>query len=216
MSADAEAEPKVFAFTEENRAVIARIVAKYPPGRQASAVIPLLDMAQRQNGGWLPQAAIEAVATELEMPVIRVWEVATFYTMFNLRPIGRNHVQVCTNLPCWLRGSDEVVATCRKELGVDLGDTTEDGAFTLSEVECLGACVNAPMMQVGDDYYEDLTPEAVATILQDLRDGRQPKTGSQIGRRSSEPVGELTTLTTLATGGDGKRKAPSGKGGGGR
>jgi NADH-quinone oxidoreductase E subunit len=185
-----------FAFSEENLACAREIIAKYPPGRQASAVIPLLDLAQRQNGGWLPQPALDYLAGFLEMPPIRVYEVATFYTMFNLKPVGRHHVQVCTNLPCWLRGSDDVLATCQRTLGVGPGETTADELFTVSEVECLGACVNAPMMQIGDDYYEDLTPEAVEKILEALRAGQQPKPGSQIGRRSCEPVGGLTSLTT--------------------
>lgn len=189
--------PVSFAFNEENRERAGTIVARYPEGRQASAVMPLLDLAQRQNGGWLSRDVMDFVADYLDMPPIRVYEVATFYTMFNLKPIGRHHVQVCTNLPCWLRGSDDIVAACQKTLGVGPGETTGDGSFTVSEVECLGACVNAPMMQIGDDYFEDLTPESTRTILEDLQQGRAPKSGSQIGRRSCEPVGGLTTLTTL-------------------
>ena len=130
------------------------------------------------------------------MPPIRVYEVATFYTMFNLQPVGRHHVQVCTNLPCWLRGSDEIVETCRRKLGIGIGETTADGLFTLSEAECLGACVNAPMVQIGDDYYEDLSPESMETILDALARGETPKAGSQIGRRGAEPAGGLTTLTS--------------------
>lgn len=193
----AAARPVSFAFNEENRERARTIVSRYPEGRQASAVIPLLDLAQRQSGGWLSRDVMDFVADYLDMPPIRVYEVATFYTMFNLKPIGRHHVQVCTNLPCWLRGSDDIVATCRKTLGVGPGETTEDGGFTVSEVECLGACVNAPMMQIGDDYFEDLTPESTRTILEDLQQGRTPKSGSQIGRRSCEPIGGLTTLTSL-------------------
>ncbi|MBK8907202.1 MAG: NADH-quinone oxidoreductase subunit NuoE [Rhodospirillales bacterium] len=189
--------PASFAFTDENRDKAAAIVARYPEGRQASAVMPLLNLAQRQNGGWVSRDVMDFVADYLDMPPMRVYEVATFYTMFNLKPIGRHHVQVCTNLPCWLRGSDEIIAACRRSLGIGPGQTTEDGAFTVSEVECLGACVNAPMMQIGDDYFEDLSPETAATILEDLRHGRTPKRGSQIGRRSCEPVGGLTTLTSL-------------------
>lgn len=189
-----------FAFTEENTKRAQTIMARYPPGRQASAVMPLLDLAQRQNGGWLPQAAIEYVADYLQMPAIRVYEVATFYTMYNLEPIGRHHVQVCTNLPCMLRGAEDIVRTCRETLNVKVGGTTEDGQFTLDEVECLGACVNAPMMQIGDDYYEDLSPESTKRILDDLQAGGTPKTGSQIGRRSSEPAGGLTSLATMVGG----------------
>jgi NADH-quinone oxidoreductase subunit E len=178
------------------------IIAKYPQGRQASAVMPLLDLAQRQVGGkdgagWLPRAAMDCVADLLDMPRIRVYEVATFYTMYNLRPVGKYHVQVCTNLPCWLRGSDQVVAACEKALGVGMGGTTEDGKFTLSEVECLGACVNAPMVQINDDYYEDLDEISAISILSELKVGGTPKPGSQIGRKTCEPVGGLTSLTNV-------------------
>ncbi|MCP5364067.1 MAG: NADH-quinone oxidoreductase subunit NuoE [Hyphomicrobiales bacterium] len=185
-----------FAFSDDNLKVAEAIIAKYPAGRQASALMPLLDLAQRQNEGWLPRAAMDYVADFLQVSRIRAYEVATFYTMYNLRPVGRHHVQVCTNLSCWLRGSDAIVEACRRSLSVDIGETTDDGQFTLSEVECLGACVNAPMMQIDDDYYEDLTPERSEEILQEIRAGGQPKTGSQIGRRSSEPAGGLTTLTS--------------------
>lgn len=185
-----------FAFSDDNLKVAQAIIAKYPAGRQASALMPLLDLAQRQNDGWLPRAAMDYVADFLQVSRIRAYEVATFYTMYNLRPVGRHHVQVCTNLSCWLRGSDSIVEACRRSLSVDIGETTDDGQFTLSEVECLGACVNAPMMQIDDDYYEDLTPERSEEILQEIRAGGQPKTGSQIGRRSSEPAGGLTTLTS--------------------
>jgi NADH-quinone oxidoreductase E subunit len=188
-------QPETFAFTEENLETAKSIIGKYPPGRQASAVLPLLDLAQRQHDGWLPRAAIEHVAKILEMTTIHVYEVATFYTMFNLQPVGRFHVEVCTNLPCWLRGSDEIVGACRKNLGIDVGETTPDGLFTLAEAECQGACVNAPMVKIGDDFYEDLTPEATEEILEELRAGGKPKPGSRIGRRSSEPAGGLTTLT---------------------
>lgn len=189
-------QPETFAFTAENVERTKSIIAKYPPGRQASAVLPLLDLAQRQHDGWLPRAAIEHVAELLEMTPIHVYEVATFYTMFNLDPVGRHHVEVCTNLPCWLRGSDDIVAACRNKLGVNVGETTEDGTFTLDEAECQGACVNAPMVKIGDDFYEDLTPETVETILEELRAGGKPQPGSRIGRKSSEPSAGLTSLTT--------------------
>ena len=194
--------PEPFAFDEESMAKARQAIAKYPEGRQASAVMPLLDLAQRQAGGWLPRAAIEYVADMLGMPDIRVLEVASFYTMYNLKPVGRHHVQVCTNLPCWLRGSDGIVDACRENLGIGFGQTTGDGLFTLSEVECLGACVNAPMMQIGDDYYEDLDADSTRTILDTLRAGGQPKPGSQSGRHSCEPAGGLTSLTELESGGD--------------
>ena len=187
-----------FAFDAENLERAEAIVAKYPPGRQASAVLPLLDIAQRQGGGSLTQAAMDYVAGYLKMPPIRVYEVASFYTMFNLKPVGRHHVQVCTNLPCWLRGADVVVEACRRTLGVEFGETTADGTFTLSEVECLGACVNAPMMQIGDDFYEDLDPDTTRAILSVLKQGGKPKTGSQIGRHSCEPRTGLTSLKQTA------------------
>jgi NADH dehydrogenase (ubiquinone) flavoprotein 2 len=185
-----------FDFSAENFELARRIIAKYPKGRQASAVLALLDLAQRQNGGWLTLPTLDYVAHFLDMPPIRVYEVATFYTMFNLHPVGRHHVQICTNLPCWLRGSDNIVEACRRRLGIGLGETTEDGLFTLSETECLGACVNAPMAQIGDDYYEDLSPESMEKILDALARGETPKAGSQIGRRGAEPAGGLTTLTS--------------------
>ena len=162
--------------------------------RQASAVLPLLDLAQRQAGGWLPQGALDAVAEILEMPAVRVYEVASFYTMFRLRKPGRHVVEVCTTTPCWLRGSDAVMKTCKETLGIGIGETDAAGDFTLTEVECLGACVNAPMMQIGDDYYEDLDPESTRRILEALRKGEKPAPGSQIGRTSSEPVTGPTTL----------------------
>jgi NADH-quinone oxidoreductase E subunit len=188
-------EATTFAFTAENMMAAKAIIAKYPVGRQASAVMPLLDLAQRQGGGWLTTAAMDYVAGMLDMAPIRVYEVATFYTMYNLKPVGKHHVQVCTNLPCWLRGSDAVVAACKHTLGIGMGETTEDGKFTLSEAECLGACVNAPMVQINDDYYEDLDEGSMVSILSELKIGGTPKTGSQIGRKTCEPVGGLTSLT---------------------
>jgi NADH-quinone oxidoreductase E subunit len=187
-------QPESFAFSAENQAKVKAILAKYPPSKQASAVMPLLDLAQRQHPGWLTQAAMDHIAEMLGMAPIKVYEVATFYTMYNLNPVGRNHVQVCTNLPCWLRGSDEVALACKDKLGVDFGETTSDGLFTLSEVECLGACVNAPMMQINDDYYEDLSKESVVAILDALKRGETPKPGPQNGRQCSAPAGGPTTL----------------------
>ena len=188
-------QPDAFEFSPESRDAADAFIAKYPKGRHESAVMPLLDLAQRQHDGWLPRAAMDYVAEYLAMPPIRVYEVATFYTMYNLEPVGRNHVQVCTNLPCWLRGSGAIVEACKRTLGLEFGGTTEDGLFTLSEMECLGACVNAPMMQINDDYYEDLDPTSAESILTGLRLGETPKTGSQIGRKSCEPSAGLTTLT---------------------
>ena len=192
-----------FAWTDSNRKAAAAIVAQYPEGRQASASIPLLDLAQRQVGaetntqGWLPIPVMEFVAAELGMPVIRVLEVATFYTMFNLVPVGRFHVQVCGTTPCLLRGSDDLLDACYQR-GLAKGGTTDDGLFTLTEVECLGACANAPMVQVNDDNYEDLTGESMGAILDALARGETPRPGPQIERQTSCPVGGPTTLKKMA------------------
>ncbi len=192
----AEKQPVSFEFTPENQAWAAKEMAKYPPGRQASAVLALLWRAQKQCGYWLPRPAIERVAEMLDMPNIRVLEVATFYTMFNLEPVGRYFIQLCGTTPCMLRGAEDLKAVLRKRVG-EPGHVTADGMFAWEEVECLGACCNAPMAQINDDYYEDLTPENFLKLLDDLAAGRPVKTGSQIGRVSSEPVGGLTSLTTL-------------------
>jgi len=191
-------QPRSFEFTPENLARAKAHIAKYPPGRQASAVLALLDLAQRQSGGWLPRAAMDRVAGILDMPPIRVYEVATFYTMLNLRPVGRYHVQVCTTTPCWLSGSEAILATCATELGVAVGGTTADGLFSLVEVECLGACVNAPVIQVNDDYYEDLDAPATRVLIAALRQEAPPPPGSATGRQGSAPVGGKTTLTEPA------------------
>jgi NADH-quinone oxidoreductase E subunit len=195
MSGSNTQQPEIFAFTPKNLLEAEKIIAKYPDGFQASATMPLLDLAQRQHSNWIPQAAMDHIADLLEMPTIRVYEVATFYTMFNLKPVGKYHLQVCTNLPCMLRGSALVFDSCKRVLEVNDGETTEDGLFTLQHVECLGACVNAPMMQINDDYYEDLDQGSTESILSELRAGRTPKTGSQIGRFGSEPSSGLTSLT---------------------
>ena len=195
-------EHKKFSFTAENQKAITRQIAKYPEERKQSAVLAALDIAQRQCGGWLPQAAIETVAETLNMPKIRTLEVATFYSMFNLEPVGQHVVQVCTTTPCWLRGSAEITAACEKHLKIKLGQTTGDGKFTLREVECLGACVNAPMMQIGDDYFEDLTSESTVSILEAFSRGETPRPGSQSGRHTSAPEGGPTTLERIAEGGD--------------
>jgi NADH-quinone oxidoreductase subunit E len=189
----AEKQPASFEFTPENRAWADQQIAKYPPGRQNSAVISLLWRAQKQNNYWLPKPAIEKVAEILGMPFIRVLEVATFYTMFNLSPVGRQHVQLCGTTPCMLRGAEELKKVCQRRIGPQ-GHVSSDGALSWVEVECLGACCNAPMVQINDDYYEDLTAESFEKLLDDLVAGRPVKTGSQIGRVSSEPVGGLTSL----------------------
>ena len=181
-------QPESFEFAPENLEQAKAHIAKYPPGRQASAVLPLLWIAQYQNGGWLPKAAMDYVAELLVMAPIRVYEVATFYTMFNLRPVGRYLLQACTTTPCWLRGSDAVVEACERKLGIGMGGSTPDGLFSLVEVECLGACVNAPILQVNDDFYEDLDGPATERLLDALREGKPPSPGSVIGRHGSEPV----------------------------
>ncbi len=186
-----------FAFAEANRAEVDRILARYPAERKASAVLPLLHLAQDQHGGWLPRAAIDHVADLLGMSRIRVYEVVTFYDMYNTAPVGRVQVRVCTTTPCWLCGSDEVVRACRDALGIDVGQSTEDGRFFLREFECLGACANAPVLWVDDDFYEDLDYERTKAILEALKRGERPPAGSQTGRTASMPAGGKTTLTEL-------------------
>jgi len=193
--AEPHLQPKEFAFTADNLDWARKQIAKYPEGRQQSAVIPLLWRAQEQAGGWLPQKAIEHVAEVLGMARIRVLEVATFYTMFNLEPVGQYHVQLCGTTPCMLRGSEELKKVCQRRIG-DQQHVTADGKFSWIEVECLGACVNAPMAQINYDYYEDLTPETFEKVLDQLAAGRTPKTGPQIDRQLSAPVGGPTTLKT--------------------
>lgn len=190
-------QPKAFGFSPDNLAWAEGQIAKYPEGRQASAVLPLLWRAQEQCGGWLPEPALRTVADMLGMAYIRVYEIATFYSMFNLAPVGRFFVQLCGTTPCWLRGAEALKDTCRKEIG-EPGHVSEDGMFSWVEVECLGACVNAPMVQINKDYYEDLTPETLTAILTSLRQGRDVKPGPQDGRHSSEPLGGPTTLTDPA------------------
>ena len=184
------ADGNVFAFTRENLEAAKAIVAKYPPGRQQSAVMPLLMLAQKQNANYLSRPAMDYVAEMLGMAPVRVYEVASFYTMYNLEPVGRHMIEVCTTTPCWLRGSDAILAACERKLGVKTGETTPDGKFTLKEAECLGACVNAPMCAVGGHYYEDLTSESMTRIIDMLALDQQPKPGPQSGRVSSEPAGE--------------------------
>ena len=198
-----DAQSGGFSFTPETDARAKAIIARYPEGRQASATLALLDLAQRQNGGWLSRDAIEYVADYLDMAPIRVHEVATFYSMFNLEPVGKYFIQICRTTPCWLCGSDDLTRVCRDKLGIEKGETTEDGLFTLVEVECLGACANAPMAQINDDYYEDLNAERLAEILDALKAGREVEIGSQTGRQSSAPEGGPQTLLEVApAGGD--------------
>ncbi|KAJ8975045.1 hypothetical protein NQ317_010557 [Molorchus minor] len=184
-----------FEFTPENEKRVEAILGIYPEGHKRGAMIPLLDLAQRQHG-WLPISAMHKVAEVLNLPKMRVYEVATFYTMFMRKPTGKYHIQVCTTTPCWLRGSDEILEAVKNKLNLQVGETSKDGLWTISEVECLGACVNAPMIQVNDDYYEDLTIENTNEILDDLKAGRQPAPGPRSGRYSCEPIGEPTSLSS--------------------
>jgi NADH-quinone oxidoreductase subunit E len=190
----AEKQPESFAFTPENLAWAKAKIEKYPQGRQQSAVLPILWRAQEQCGGWLPQKAIEGVADMLDMAKIRVLEVATFYTMFNLAPVGKYHVQFCGTTPCLLRGADALKTVLHDRIGEE-NEVTADGKFSWVEVECLGACVNAPMVQINADYYEDLTPDSLTKIINDLSAGKTPKPGPQIDRQNSAPVGGPITLT---------------------
>ena len=199
--AHAHDEPTSFAFDAESEAKIAAIIKRYPEGKQASAVIPALYVAQKQMGrltgsAWVPRVAMDVIAERLGMAPIRVYEVATFYFMFNTKPIGHFHLQVCGTTPCWLRGSDEVLRAC-KDAGVlkGYGDTSADGKFTLTEMECMGACVNAPMIAVDDDYYEDLDYESTVKLIEALKRGERPTPGSAIGRQTSAPVGGPMVLT---------------------
>ncbi|MBL41560.1 MAG: NADH-quinone oxidoreductase subunit NuoE [Rhodospirillaceae bacterium] len=193
--ASSEHQPKEFSFTKDNYELAIKELSKYPENRKASAVIPLLDIAQRQNSNWLPIAAINYVADLLEMPRIRAYEVATFYTMYNLAPVGENLIQICTTTPCALRGSKDIVDVCKKRLNINFGETTSDNKFTLLEVECLGACVNAPVAWIGDEYYEDLSKESMDSIIDQLKKGDlKLSPGSQIGRNGSMPMGQRNSL----------------------
>lgn len=200
--AETRARWGAFAWNDDSAAKAKAIIARYPPGRQQSATLPFLDLAQRQVGaetntqGWLPVPVIEFVARELGLPYIRVFEVATFYTMYNLAPVGRYHVQVCGTTPCMLRGSDDVMTACKNH-GLQKGKTTPDGLFTLTEVECMGNCANAPMVQINDDNYEDLDYDKTSAILTALANGETPKPGPQNGRHTSEPEGGPTTLREM-------------------
>ena len=193
----AAAQPESFAFTAENRALADKIIARYPAERKQSAVLPLLHIAQQQHDNWLPRAAMDHVAGILGMAPIRVYEVATFYTMYNREPVGQHFIQVCTTTPCWLRGSDAVLGACKKRLGIEPGETTADGKFTLVEIECAGACVNAPVAAVDYEYYEDLDEASMIAIIDRIESGETPVPGSQTGRQGSCPAGGPTSLTDL-------------------
>jgi len=199
----AEYQPKEFAFKSE--AAVKEIIGRYPAGRQMSAIMPLLDLAQRQvgdegaksnppYGGWIPRAAMDEIAMIVDVAPMRVYEVATFYSMYNLAPVGKYLLQMCTTTPCWLCGSADIVKAAEKNLGIHCGESTKDGMFTMMEVECLGACANAPMIQVNDDFYEDLTPETMGSLLESLKKGVMPPPGPQNGRNKAEAVGGSITL----------------------
>lgn len=195
------AQPTHFEFSPENLERARTIIARYPAGKQQSALLPLLDLAQRQNDNWLPRVAMDYVADFLEIPRIRAYEVATFYTMFNKAPVGRHLIQVCTTTPCWLCGSDEIKRAIQDKTGAASGHHhahSDDGAFTVIEVECLGACVNAPMVQINDDYYEDLNYDRMCALIDDLKAGRTPTVGSQIGRHGSQAQAGPTSMIDRA------------------
>lgn len=197
--APAEIQPKDFAFSKENEKKIKAILMKYPKDREQSAIMPLLDLAQRQHDNWIPEAAMRKIAEIVGVPQIKVFEVATFYTMYNLAPVGKYHLQLCTTTPCWLCGSKKLQDVIEKKAGIKAGQTSEDGLFTLTEVECLGACVNAPMMQINDDYYEDLDEEKVSELLDIMQAGKKlPQKGSQKGRLNSMPAKGATCLEAEA------------------
>jgi NADH-quinone oxidoreductase subunit E len=190
-------EFKNFKFTEANLKKAKEYIAKYPEGKQRSAIKSLLYLAQKQCGGWLPRSAREYVGEMLGLAPIRVDEVATFYSMFYTEPVGENLVQVCTTTPCWLRGSDDVLKACKKSLGIDVGETTKDNKFTIVEVECLGACANAPLVQINEDYYEDLNFELTEELLENIKKGKKVKVGSQIGRICSRPHDQATVFDVV-------------------
>lgn len=194
-------QPEGFVFSDDNMAEARKYIARYPEGKQASAVLPLLDLAQRQAGGWLPRAAMDYVAGFLDMAPIRVYEVVSFYEMLNDRPVGEHMVRVCTTTPCMLRGAGDILAACKEELGVGVGDTSADGKFTLAEFECLGACVNAPIVWIDDDYYEDLDPDIIRRVIGSFRNGDPMRPGSQADRQKSAPSPGMTTLTDTVGGG---------------
>lgn len=204
---DADYQPDSFAF--KDMAVVEEIIARYPKGRAQSAIMPLLDLVQDEvaadganavppYGGWIPRAAMDEIARIVSVPSMRVYEVATFYSMYNLSPVGKYLVQICTTTPCWLCGSSKIVEACEKASGVHVGESTKDGMFTFMEVECLGACANAPMVQINDDYYEDLTPETMTVIIEQLKNDTVPEPGPQNGRNKAEPVTGRTSLTAEA------------------
>lgn len=206
---DPKAPYQAESFSFKDDSAVDEIIGRYPEGRQMSAIMPLLDLAQRQvaqtgpfgnlptGGGWIPRAAMDEIARIVDVPPIRVYEVATFYSMYNIEPVGKYLVQLCTTTPCWLCGSSAIVDACEKNLGIHVGETTKDGMFSLMEVECLGACANAPMVQVNDLYYEDLTAESMNSLLDSLKKGVMPPAGPQNNRQKAAPVTGPTTLKAV-------------------
>ena len=190
----AKYQPKTFTFSSENIKKMKEILSKYPETRKKSAVMPLLYLAQKQNEGWIPLVAIQYIADQLDVPYIKVYEVATFYTMYNLAPVGKYFVQVCTTTPCAIRGSGKIVEMCKKHISEKEGHLSSDEKSSWIEVECLGACVNAPMIQINEDYYEDLDEDSVEKIFKSFKDDNLPKFGSQKGRKGSEPIKQRLTL----------------------
>tara|TARA_B100000886_G_scaffold338769_1_gene302392 strand:+ start:3840 stop:4427 length:588 start_codon:yes stop_codon:yes gene_type:complete len=181
-------QPKEFSFSKENQNIVSKILKTYPKNYPESSIMPLLDLVQEQNNGWIPKKAIEFISELLKVSEIKVLEIATFYSMYNLCPVGKNHVEVCTTTPCMLRGSEKILEKCKTFLNLNVGDVTDDNKFSLIEVECLGACVNAPVIKIGESYYEDLDDESIEKILCNLKDGKKIADGSQINRKGSEPV----------------------------
>ena len=190
-------QPEQFEFTQENFEEAKKIIKKYPEGKQQSAVMSLLYLAQNQNDNWIPLSAMKYIGKLLEMPYIKVYEVATFYTMYNLTPVGKNFIQVCTTTPCMIRGAYKIVEACKEKISENENELSEDKTSSWMEVECLGACINAPMMQINDDYYEDLDKEKALKILDQIISGKKPKPGSYRGRLNSEPENNRKTLMDI-------------------
>ena len=186
--ADESTQPMEFRFNSTNLTKAKKIIKMYPNNFKESSIMPLLSMAQSQNHGWLPKKAIEYVSNFIEVPEIKVLEIATFYSMYNLSPVGKFHIEVCTTTPCMLRGSDSMLDLCKKKFGLEIGDVTEDGLFSLGRVECLGACVNAPVIKINENYYEDLNSDSLIKLLDSLKMNKQVKIGPQSKRKGSEPV----------------------------
>ncbi len=186
--AEETTQPLEFNFNSENLVRAKKIIRMYPNNYKESSIMPLLSMAQTQNHGWLPKKAIEYVSNLIEVPEIKVLEIATFYSMYNLSPVGKFHIEVCTTTPCMLRGSDSMVDLCKKKFGLEIGEITKDGLFSLGRVECLGACVNAPVVKINENYYEDLDSESLNKLLDNLKMKKKVKIGSQLKRKGSEPV----------------------------